>query len=184
MLSDFFDTLGTVTGIGAKAGWLDEQGHLPRLNRVLLVDSLGALFGGVFSSSSNTTYIESAAGVAEGGKTGLTAVVTGLLFLACVFISPIAGIVPKEATASALIVVGFLMFLVTSEIPWNDFELAFPALLTMVVMPFTYSITNGVGIGFIAYALIKLLRGKAREVHPLLAVTAVLFAVYFVFGIR
>src|SRR5581483_5992858 len=180
MLSDFFDTLGTVTGIGARAGWLDSSGRLPRLKRVLLVDSLGALLGGVFSCSSNTTYIESAAGVAEGGRTGLASVVTGLLFLLCVFISPIAGIVPKEATASALILVGFLMFLVAREIHWDDFEQSFPALLTMVVMPFTYSITNGVGIGFLAYVLIKLLRGKVAEVHPLLGVVALAFAVYFI----
>ncbi len=184
MLSDFFDTLGTVTGIAAEAGWLDSQGRLPRLNRVLLVDSLGALFGGVFSSSSNTTYIESAAGVAEGGKTGLTSVVTGLLFLAAVFISPWAGIIPKEATAAALIVVGFLMFQVAREIPWDDFEQAFPSLLTMVVMPFTYSITNGVGIGFLAYTLIKVCRGKWREVHPLLAVVSLAFAAYFIWGLR
>ena len=184
MLSDFFDTLGTVTGIGAKAGWLDQRGRLPRLNRVLLVDSLGALFGGVFSSSSNTTYIESAAGVSEGGKTGLTSVVTGLLFLAAVFISPWAGIIPKEATAAALIVVGYLMFLVAQEIPWEDFDQGFPALLTIVAMPFTYSITNGVGLGFISYSLIKILRGKVADVNPLLVITSIAFAIYFLLGYR
>jgi AGZA family xanthine/uracil permease-like MFS transporter len=148
------------------------------------VDSLGAMFGGIFSTSSNTTFIESAAGVAEGGRTGLTSVVTGLLFLAAVFISPWAGIVPKEATAPALIIVGYLMFLVAREIPWDDFEQALPALLTMTIMPFTYSITNGVGIGFIAFVLIKALRGKAGQVHPLLWVVSLLFAIYFAFGLR
>jgi AGZA family xanthine/uracil permease-like MFS transporter len=184
MLSDFFDTMGTVLGIGAEAGWLDKDGRLPGLKRVLLVDSLGAMFGGIFSTSSNTTFIESAAGVAEGGRTGLTSVVTGLLFLAAVFISPWAGIVPKEATAPALIIVGYLMFLVAREIPWDDFEQALPALLTMTIMPFTYSITNGVGIGFIAFVLIKALRGKAGQVHPLLWVVSLLFAIYFAFGLR
>lgn len=184
MLSDFFDTLGTVTGIGSDAGWLDEQGRLPRLRRVLVVDSLGALLGGVFSTSSNTTYIESAAGVAEGGKTGLTSVVCGVIFLASVFISPWAGIVPKEATAPALVIVGYLMFLVARQIPWDDAEQALPALLTMTVMPFTYSITNGIGAGFIAYALIKAGRGKAAEVHPLLWIVSAAFVVYFVVGIR
>jgi AGZA family xanthine/uracil permease-like MFS transporter len=184
MLSDFFDTLGTVTGIGAEAGWLDEHGQLPRMNRVLLVDSLGALLGGVFSTSSNTTYIESAAGVAEGGRTGLTSVTTGVLFLLAVFISPIAGVVPAQATAPALILVGFLMFLVAKDIPWEDFELAFPALLTMVMMPFTYSITNGVGLGFVSYVAIKLSLGKLTEIHPLMAGASVLFLVYFIWGIR
>ena len=184
MLSDFFDTLGSVTGIGGQAGWLDERGRLPGLRRVLVVDSLGAVLGGVFSTSSNTTYVESAAGVAEGGRTGLTSVVCGLLFLASVFISPWAGMVPKDATAPALVIVGYLMFLVAREIPWDDAEQAFPALLTMTLMPFTYSITNGIGVGFIAYTLIKASRGKAAEVHPLLWIASAAFAVYFVLGVR
>jgi AGZA family xanthine/uracil permease-like MFS transporter len=184
MLSDFFDTMGTVMGISAEAGWLDKEGRLPGLKRILLVDSLGALFGGVFSTSSNTTYIESAAGVAEGGRTGLTSVVTGLLFIASVFVSPWAGIIPKEATAPALVIVGYLMFLVAREIPWDDFEHALPALLTMTLMPFTYSITNGIGVGFLAYTLIKAFRGKAYQVHPLMWIVSALFAIYFAFGIR
>lgn len=184
MLSDFFDTMGTVTGIGAEAGWLDANGMLPRLKRVLMIDSLGALFGGVFSTSSNTTYIESAAGVAEGGKTGLTSVVAGGLFLAAMFLNPWAGVIPKEATAPALVIVGYLMFLVAREIPWDDFEQALPALLTITVMPFTYSITNGIGVGFLAYTLIKAFRGKAGEVHPLMWLVSLAFAIYFIFGVR
>jgi AGZA family xanthine/uracil permease-like MFS transporter len=184
MLSDFFDTLGSVTGIGGQAGWLDGRGRLPGLRRVLVVDSLGAVLGGVFSTSSNTTYVESAAGVAEGGRTGLTSVVCGLLFLASVFISPWAGMVPKEATAPALVIVGYLMFLVAREIPWDDPEQGLPALLTMTLMPFTYSITNGIGAGFIAFALIKAGRGRASEVHPLLWIGSAAFAVYFVLGVR
>lgn len=184
MLSDFFDTLGTVTGIGARYGWIDENGQLPRLNRVLLVDSLGAMFGGVFSTSSNTTYIESASGVSEGGKTGLTSVVTGALFLLAMFLTPLVGMVPKEATAPALVLVGYLMYRVAEEINWSDFETSGPALLTMVLMPFTYSITNGVGWGFLTYAAIKLLRGKANQVHPLMWVVCIAFAIYFAWGIR
>jgi len=176
--------MGTVTGIGAEAGWLDERGQMPQLRRILAVDSIGALLGGVFSTSSNTTYIESAAGVADGGRTGLTSVVCGTLFLASVFISPWAGVIPKEATAPVLIIVGALMFKVARDIPWDDFEQALPALLTMTVMPFTYGITNGIGVGFVSFALIKACRGKAREVHPLMWIVAVAFAVYFVVGIR
>jgi adenine/guanine/hypoxanthine permease len=174
MLSDFFDTMGTVVGIGAEAGWLDRSGRLPRLNRVLLVDSLAAAVGGGFSASSATTYIESAAGVAVGGRTGLTAVVVALCF------APVAGVVPPEATAAALIVVGYLMCALVREIPFGDLEEGLPALLTMALMPFTYSITNGIGAGFIAYTFIRIVRGKAREVHPMMYVAALAFLLYFV----
>lgn len=184
MLSDFFDTMGTVTGIAAEAKMLDAQGNLPNLRNVLIVDSLGAMFGGILSTSSNTTYIESAAGVSDGGRTGLTSVVTGLLFLAAVFVSPLAGIVPAQATAPALIIVGYMMFLVAREIAWDNFEEALPALLTMTIMPFTYSITNGIGFGFITYTLIKLFRGKANEIHPLMWLVSLAFVVYFAVGLR
>ena len=179
MMADFFDTMGTVVGIAGEAGWLDDKGKLPRLNRILLIDSLSAAFGGLASASSATTYIESAAGVSEGGRTGLTSVVTGLLFFLGLFFSPVAGVVPPQATAAALIVVGFLMCRIVKDIPFGDFEEGFPALMTMVTMPFTYSITNGFGAGFITYAFIKMIRGKIREVHPMLAGTAVAFALYF-----
>jgi AGZA family xanthine/uracil permease-like MFS transporter len=179
MLADFFDTMGTVIGIAGEAGWLDGRGKLPRLDRVLLVDSLSAVFGGLASASSATTYIESAAGVSEGGRTGLTSLVTGLLFFLALFFSPLAGVVPPQATAAALIVVGYLMCSIVKDIPFGDFEEGFPALMTLVVMPFTYSITNGIGAGFVTYAFIKLVRGKGREVHGMLWGTAVAFVIYF-----
>jgi AGZA family xanthine/uracil permease-like MFS transporter len=179
MLADFFDTMGTVIGIGGEAGWLDAEGRLPRLNRVLLVDSLAAVAGGVSSASSATTYVESAAGVSAGGRTGLASVVTGVLFLLALFFAPLAGVVPPQATAPALILVGFLMCAIVKEIPFGDFEEGFPALLTLVVMPFTYSITNGIGAGFIAYVFIKFVRGKGRQVQPMLLITAVTFLLYF-----
>jgi AGZA family xanthine/uracil permease-like MFS transporter len=179
MLSDFFDTMGTVIGVGGEGGWLDARGKLPRMNRVLLVDSLGAVFGGIASSSSATTYIESAAGVIVGGRTGLTSVVTALGFFLALFFSPLAAIVPPQATAGALIVVGYLMCDIVRKINFGDFEEGFPALATMVVMPFTYSITNGIGAGFLAYAFIKLVRGKGRELHPLLVVVSLAFVLYF-----
>ncbi|MBI2906124.1 MAG: NCS2 family permease [Chloroflexi bacterium] len=179
MLADFFDTMGTVIGIGGQAGWLDEKGRLPRLNRVLLVDSLAAVFGGFSSSSSATTYIESAAGVSQGARTGLASVVTGILFLLALFIAPLAGVIPPHATAAALIVVGFLMCTIVKDIPFDKFEEGLPALLIMTVMPFTYSITNGIGAGFVAYVFIKLVMGKAREVNWMMYLAALGFAIYF-----
>src|SRR5262245_4115150 len=170
MLSDFFDTMGTVIGIGGEAGWLTPAGRLPRLNRVLLVDSVAAMAGGAAGASSATTYIESAAGVAAGARTGLASVVTGACFLLALFFAPFAGVVPAQATAPALIVVGYLMSRVVREIPFGDLEEGFPALLTLTVMPFTYSITNGIGAGFIAYCFIKLVRGKGHEVAPMMYV--------------
>jgi AGZA family xanthine/uracil permease-like MFS transporter len=179
MLADFFDTMGTVIGIAGEAGWLDKDGRLPGMRRILLVDSLSAAFGGMASASSATTYIESAAGVSEGGRTGLTSVVTGALFFVALFFSPLAEVVPPQATAAALIVVGFLMCSIVKDIPFGDFEEGFPALMTLVTMPFTYSITNGFGVGFITYAFIKLIRGKAGELHGMLVGTALAFVIYF-----
>jgi AGZA family xanthine/uracil permease-like MFS transporter len=183
MLSDFFDTVGTVIGIADEADMLDEQGRLPGMKRVLLVDSLAAAFGGFTSSSSNTTFVESASGVSDGGRTGLASVVTGALFLLAMFFSPIAGVIPPEATAPALVIVGYFMMSTAAEIDWKDPGIGIPVLLTVIVMPFTYSITNGVGAGFLAYVAIAVLRGKAREVHPLLYVVAAVFAWYFVHGV-
>lgn len=183
MLSDFFDTMGTVIGISGEAGLLDQDGRLPGIQRVLMVDSLAAAAGGLASASSNTTYIESAAGVSEGGRTGLTSVVVALLFLAALFISPIAGVIPPEATAPVLVIVGYFMMTIVREIEWSDPAIGIPALLTIVLMPFTYSITNGVGAGFIAYTAIAVLRGRWRDVHPLLAIVAAVFVWYFVHGL-
>jgi AGZA family xanthine/uracil permease-like MFS transporter len=179
MLSDFFDTMGTVIGIGGEAGWLTPAGRLPRLNRVLLVDSLGAVAGGAAGASSATTYIESAAGVAAGARTGLASVVTGAGFLLALFFAPLAGVVPAQATAPALIVVGYLMSRVVREIPFGDFEEGFPALLTLTMMAFTYSITNGIGAGFVSYCFIKLVRGRGREVAPMMYAAALAFVIYF-----
>ena len=179
MLSDFFDTIGTVVGVGGRAGWLTREGRLPRLNRVLLVDSLAAAGGGAAGASSVTTYIESAAGVSAGARTGLASVVTGLCFLVALFLAPVAGIVPAQATAPALLIVGYLMTTIVRDIAWGEVEDGFPALMTLTVMPFTYSITNGIGAGFITYAFIKLVRGKGRQVHPMMWVAVAAFAIYF-----
>jgi adenine/guanine/hypoxanthine permease len=179
MLSDFFDTMGTVIGLGGQAGWLGPDGRLPRLNRVLLVDSLGAVAGGAAGASSATTYIESAAGISAGARTGLASVVTGACFLLALFFAPLAGVVPAQATAPALIVVGYLMSRVVRDIPLDDFEEGLPALLTLTVMAFTYSITNGIGAGFVTYCFIKVVRGHASAVAPMMYVAALAFVVYF-----
>lgn len=179
LMADFFDTMGTVVAVGGEAGLLDKQGKLPRLRRVLLADSLGAVLGGLFGCSSNTTYIESASGVAQGGRTGLTAAVVGILFLLSTFLAPIVGIVPGVATAPALILVGFLMLVVVKDIEWDNLDESIPAFLTILTIPFTGSISRGIGFGFISFVLIKVFRGKAREVHPLMYVVAAFFALDF-----
>jgi AGZA family xanthine/uracil permease-like MFS transporter len=179
MLSDFFDTMGTVTGVAAEAGLARQDGSVPGVGRVLLVDSVAAVVGGAAGVSSNTTYIESAAGVAEGGRTGFASVVTGVLFLLAIFLAPIAGIVPGVATAPALVLVGYLMFTLVKDIPVADVEDGLPALLTMILMPLTYDITVGIGAGFIAWTLIKVIRSKASEVHPLMWAVSVAFVIYF-----
>jgi len=179
MLSDFFDTMGTIIGVGGKGGFLDAEGRLPRSDRVLLVDSLGAAAGGLANASSNTTYIESAAGVAEGGRTGLVPVVTGVLFLGAMWFSPLASVIPAQATAPALIIVGFYMMSVARDIPWDDYDEAIPAFVTMLVMPFTWSITNGIGAGFVTFAAIKVLSGQGRRVHWMVYAASVAFVVYF-----
>jgi AGZA family xanthine/uracil permease-like MFS transporter len=180
MLSDFFDTMGTVIGVGGKGGFIGPDGRLPRIDRVLLVDSLGAAVGGVANASSNTTYIESAAGVVEGGRTGLVSVVVGVLFLLAMFFAPVAGVIPAQATAPALILVGFYMMSVVREISWDEYDQAVPAFVTMLVMPFTWSITNGIGAGFVTFVAIKLSTGRAGQVHPMLYAATVAFVVYFV----
>jgi len=179
MLSDFFDTMGTVIGVGAEGGLLDENGRLPGIRNVLLIDSAAAAAGGAASCSSNTTYIESAAGVGEGARTGLASVVTGLLFVVALFLTPLVEVVPYEAASPALVLVGFLLMMQVRHIPWTDLDLAIPAFLAIVLMPFTFSITNGIGAGFIAYVAIKVARGRWREPGLLLWMIAALFVVYF-----
>ncbi|MFF3393053.1 NCS2 family permease [Streptomyces sp. NPDC002669] len=179
ILSDFFDTMGTIVGVTAEAGLLDERGQVPGLGRVLLIDGAAAVAGGAASASSATTYIESAAGVGEGARTGFANLVTGGLFALALFFTPVLTIVPLQAASPALVAVGFLMMTQVKHIDWDRYELAVPAFLTIAVMPLTYSITNGIGAGFVSYVIIKACLGKAREVHWLLWGTAALFLVYF-----
>jgi len=179
MLSDFFDTMGTVTGIAEEAGLTTPDGNVPGIGRVLIVDSLAAVAGGAAGVSSNTTYIESAAGVAEGGKTGFASVVTGALFLLAIILSPLAQVVPGQATAPALVLVGYLMFTLIKDVNVADVEDGLPALLTIILMPLTYDITVGIGAGFISWVLIKLLKRKWNEVHWLMYGVTIAFLVYF-----
>lgn len=179
LITDFFDTMGTVVAIGSEGGFLDKNNRLPGLNRVLLVDSLAAAFGGLMGASSVTTYVESAAGVGEGGRTGLTSVVVALLFALSIFFAPVVGIVPEAATAPALIIVGFLMLTVVKDIPFDKLDEALPAFITILTIPLTYSIARGIGYGFISYVLMKVFTGKAKEVHPLLYVVSLLFIYSF-----
>ena len=183
LLSDFFDTMGTMVAVGQEAGLLDENGNPPRTKEILIVDSVAAAAGGAASVSSNTSYIESAAGVGEGARTGLASVVTGVLFLLAMFLAPLVTVVPFEAATTALVVVGFLMMTAVRTIDWTDYEIAIPAFLTIVLMPFTYSISNGIGGGMIVFVLIKAVRGKVREVHPLMWVVSALFLLYFLRGL-
>jgi AGZA family xanthine/uracil permease-like MFS transporter len=180
LITDFFDTMGTVIAVGTEAGHVDKEGRLPRLKSVLFVDSIAAAIGGFFGCSSVTTYVESASGVAEGGRTGLTAVVVGILFLLALPFAPIVGLVPAIATAPALIIVGFLMMSVVKDIPFDKFDEGFPAFLGLITMPLTYSITKGIGFGFISYTLVKVLSGKYKEVHPLMYIVTILFIINFV----
>ncbi|MEW5991167.1 MAG: NCS2 family permease [Chloroflexota bacterium] len=179
MLVDFFDTMGTVTGVASEAGLAREDGTVPNVGRVLLVDGVAAAVGGAAGVSSNTTYIESAAGVAEGGRTGFTSVVTGVLFLLAIFLAPLAGIIPSQATAPALVLVGFLMFTQVRDINVADFEDGFPALLAIILMPITFEISPAIGAGFITWVVIKVARGKLSEIHPLMWVVSVAFLVFF-----
>jgi adenine/guanine/hypoxanthine permease len=197
-LADFFDTMGTLVGVGKQAGYLDREGELPEIRKPLLVDSAAAMAGGFASASSATTYIESGAGVGAGGRTGWVAVVTGALFFPFLFFAPIIGMVPAQATAPALIIVGWLMITALSEaeeraepdatrtaerkfagIDFHDLAIGLSAALTIMVMPFTWSITNGIGFGFIAYVVIRIAQGEWRRVNPLMYVAAAGFTLYF-----
>ncbi len=179
MLADFFDTMGTMTAIGAEAGLNDEDGTPIGAQRILIVDSIAAAAGGAAGVSSNTSYIESAAGVGDGARTGLASVTTGVLFLLATIFTPIVDHIPSEAAVPALVLVGFLMMSQVAEIDWRDDEIALPAFLTIVLMPFTYSISAGIGAGFIAFVVLKVVKGKAAKVHPIMWLVSVLFVVYF-----
>jgi AGZA family xanthine/uracil permease-like MFS transporter len=189
-LVDTFDTLGTFIGASAKTGIFDDpnekpqKGHFPKkIDRALLADATATSIGALLGTSNVTTYVESMAGISEGGRTGLTSVVTAACFFLALFISPIVGIVPATATAPALIIVGILMITAIMNVNFNDFEEAAPAFLTFVIMPFTYSIANGIAMGFIFYTLIKVVTGKASKVHPIMYIFTLLFILKFVLGV-
>ena len=190
LMTDFFDTIGTAVAVGAKAGYLDDVGRIPKIRRLLLVDSLGAVAGGAFGCSSNTCYVESAAGASEGGRTGLTAITCGVLFLAAMFFVPLVsvvgggvqiapGVVRNPVTAAALILVGFLMIESVQQIRWQDLAEAIPAFLVIVLIPLTFSISHGIGAGFISYVLLMAASGRSKQVHPMMWITAAMFLVMF-----
>lgn len=179
VLSDFFDSIGTLMGVAAEGGLLDDEGQLPGMGRVLFVDASAAAFGGISSASSATAYVESAAGVGDGARTGLASVVTGALFIVALFLTPLVSVVPSEAASPALVIVGCLMIGQLKNLDLTDFSLAVPAFLTMVLMPFTYSITDGIGAGVVSYVVLRSVKGRAREIHPLLWIVALAFVVYF-----
>ncbi|HET6566655.1 MAG TPA: NCS2 family permease [Rhodothermales bacterium] len=176
---DFFDTAGTLVGVGRLGGFLNERGELPGAGRAFTADALGTVAGAVLGTSTVTTFIESATGIEEGGRTGLTAAVVAVLFILAMFFTPVFAAIPAAATAPALIAVGALMMQGATDINWKRFDEALPAFLTIAAMPFTYSIANGIVIGIVTYVLIKLLSGRARETNPILLVLAVLLLVYY-----
>lgn len=189
-MADFFGSLGTVMGVGQKAGLIDGKGNFPGLKKVLLIDSLGTIGGGLLGTGPVTTHAESASGVSEGGRTGIMPAVTGILFLVSIFFMPLIatvgggvltspGIYRYPVTAPALIITGFLMMEAISKIDFKDLEIGIPALLTIIIMPFTSNISYGIGFGFISYTIIKLFKGKFRQLHPLMIITSVLFAAAF-----
>ncbi len=182
VLSNFFDAMGTMTGLGKEGGLSDEKGNLPGIGKALVVEGTGAIAGGLGSSSSNTVFVESASGIAEGARTGFANIVTGGLFLVAMFFTPLYEIVPLEAVSPALVVVGALMIGQVRSIDFTKFEYALPAFLTIVAMPFTYSIANGIGLGFISWVVLAVANGKAKTVHPLLWGVAIVFALYFARG--
>jgi AGZA family xanthine/uracil permease-like MFS transporter len=182
LMVDFFDTIGTATAIADAAELHDAEGRIPGVRRVLLIDSLSAAVGGFFGVSSVTSYIESAAGVSEGARTGLHSIGVGVLFALAIFAAPIAGIVPAAATASALVAVGFLMCQQITRIDFRAYDTAIPAFILLLTIPLTYSISHGIGYGFVSFVLIKVLTGRWRDVHPLMGATALMFGVYFFMG--
>ncbi len=176
---DVFDTMGTLLGTGARAGFLDKHGRLPKVNKAMLVDSIGTAGGAMLGTSTVTTYIESTAGISEGGRTGFSSVVTGILFFMTLFLAPLAGLIPAEAAAPALVIVGVLMVGAVMKINFDDFTEALPAFLTIIFMPLAYSIADGIAFGFIAFPLVKLVAGRPKEVHWLLYVLAAVSLVHF-----
>jgi AGZA family xanthine/uracil permease-like MFS transporter len=177
---DFFDTAGTVIGLSVKAKFIDDKGKIPRIGKVLISDSFGPIVASLFGTSTVTSYIESAAGIEEGGRTGLTSVVTGILFFIAIIATPLVGFIPKVVIAPALIIVGIMMMESVTRINFSDYSEAVPAFMTIACMPFTYSISNGIFLGFLSYVLIKLLSGKAKEVSIVMYVLAAFFLLFFI----
>jgi adenine/guanine/hypoxanthine permease len=182
VFTNFFDAVGTLTGLTKEAGLADEKGNFPRLKSALIIEGIGAVAGGATSGSSNTIFIDSAAGVGEGARTGLASVVTGVLFLAAMFFTPLTQVVPLEVAGAALVVVGTLMVSQIKDIDWTDFSVGLPVFVTIVVMPLTYSIANGIGVGFISWVIVRSLAGKTRHISPLMWIVAVGFLLYFARG--
>lgn len=180
MLVNLFDSSGTLIGVTDKAGLADEKGKFPRMKQALYVDSISSVAGSFIGTSSVTAYIESSSGVSVGGRTGLTAVVVGLLFLLVIFLSPLAGMVPPYAAAGALIYVGVLMTSSGAR-EWEDLTEAVPAFITAVMMPFSFSITEGIALGFISYCVMKIGTGRFRELSPCVMIVALLFVLKIVF---
>jgi AGZA family xanthine/uracil permease-like MFS transporter len=168
-----------MTAIGNQAGLTDSEGNIEGANRILIVDSVAAAAGGAAGISSNTSYIESASGVGEGARTGLASIVTGILFLLTTFLAPLVAVIPYEAATPALIIVGFLMMSQVKNINWDDLGIGIPAFLTIILMPFTYNISVGIGAGFVTHVVIRYIQGRRKEVHPLLLLVSGLFMVYF-----
>lgn len=179
---NFFDAMGTMTGLAKGAGLSDAKGDFPRLRSALIVEGVGAIVGGGASTSSNTVFVDSAAGIGEGARTGLASIVTGLLFLAAMFLTPLTSVVPLEVAAAALVVVGTLMVAQIRELTWDDFSKSLPVFLTIIVMPMTYSIANGIGVGFVSWVLIRTFTGRAKEISPLLWIVAAGFVLFFARG--
>ncbi|WP_327068366.1 NCS2 family permease [Kitasatospora sp. NBC_01250] len=180
LMSAFFDAMGTILGVADEAHLLDRNGDLPGINRILMVDGVATALGGATSSSANTCFVESTAGVGEGARTGFASLVTGALFMLALFLTPLATMVPAQAATPALVTVGFLILANSiREIDWSDYTIAIPAFLTMVLMPFTYSITNGIGMGFITFCVLRLATGRGRSVPVALYVVAAVFAFYY-----
>ena len=182
VFANFFDAMGTMTGLSREAGLSDAQGTFPRLRSALIVEGAGAVVGGSSSASSNTVFIESGAGIEEGARTGLANLITGTLFLAAMFVSPLASVVPTEVAAAALVVVGSMMVAHLRHIDLSEFSVAMPVVLTVATMAFSYSIANGIGVGFVAWAVLRSAAGKAREISPLLWIVAAGFVLYFARG--
>ena len=178
---ELFDTFGTLVGTATKAGLIDKDGNSPKIGKAMLVDAIGVSFGALMGTSTVTTYVESAAGIGEGGRTGLTAVTTGVLFLLALVLAPLAGIIPSAATAPALIIVGVLMASSVLDIDFSDFTESFPAFLTFILMPLTYSIANGIAGGIIAYTLLKVVTGNAKKVHWMMYLLFVLVVIRYIF---